>query len=460
MPAPVKTQLEGGAFQDSLGNVLVNGYLRMVLNQDGLVTSVGQICSGVEINIPLDSSGNVVTSPVQSVWGNDNIVPLNSFYIVSGFTAAGQLAWGPNNQQVTGSSPFDCGTWVPNQLISWTPPLQVPLLQTNEVVNGAQNLLDLHAGSGMSLVDNGQGRVTLAATGIATPITLETNHSLNASQVLLDLSDGNGTTVVDHGAGVVSIEGVALKVNATPNASQLILDLTSGTGITVSDQGAGVVRVDLNPILSKRSAGWNAPGNSTVNNTQRGVVVSSSDTTRSDIAPTATDGAGYQGGSALASGSGPVIQSSFAVFSSGSVYDVIFRYKLNQTVTERMWLALTDTASSVFLGDNPTGNNVIGFRYSTVVGDTQFTGFCSDGAASATSHPTSINADNSVHTFRFTIISGTVTFYIDGTQIGQLSAHVPAAGTALRLTMQLENRSGGASTASQICYYFNVNYNN
>lgn len=164
MPAS-RIQIVNGSFQDSLGNVLDSGYLIMELNQDGMVTGVGQVCSGIKIHVPLNSSGNVVASPATEVWPNDVILPINSFYIVSGYTAEGQLAWGPNNQQViSGGATYDLDAWIPNQLTNWTPPLQAPLLETNGVVNGLQSLLDLTDGSNITIVDDGHGGVTISNT--------------------------------------------------------------------------------------------------------------------------------------------------------------------------------------------------------------------------------------------------------------------------------------------------------
>lgn len=122
MPAS-RTQLLGGGFQDAEGNLLSLGYLRLRLNQDEEVTGVGQIAAGIVLTINLDANGDVSTSPVQSVWANDVVTPVNSFYIVTGYTAAGQLAFGPNNQQITsggvGGGTFDTGTWIPNTVLSW-----------------------------------------------------------------------------------------------------------------------------------------------------------------------------------------------------------------------------------------------------------------------------------------------------------------------------------------------------
>lgn len=125
MPA-TKTQLTGGNFQDSEGNVLNLGYLKMRLSQDEEVTSVGQIGAGIVITINLNSSGSVDTVTPQYVWANDVMLPANSFYVVTGYKSNGQIAWGPNNQQVTssgvGGGTFDVGTWIPNTVVSWTYP--------------------------------------------------------------------------------------------------------------------------------------------------------------------------------------------------------------------------------------------------------------------------------------------------------------------------------------------------
>jgi hypothetical protein len=117
MPAS-KVQLSGGAFQDALGNVVANGYIIMQLSQDAQVTGASpeiQITAGRTLKINLDSSGNINASPAQSVWPNDVLTPANTYYIVSVYTAAGQLVWGPNSQQVLSSpSPYDVGAgWSP-----------------------------------------------------------------------------------------------------------------------------------------------------------------------------------------------------------------------------------------------------------------------------------------------------------------------------------------------------------
>jgi len=122
MPA-TKVQLIGGNFQDNEGNVLAGGYLKVRLSSDENIAGVGQICAGVVTTLTLDANGAIDTSTPQYVWGNDQMLPVNSFYIVEGFKADGQLAWGPNNEQVFGSGgTYDVGQWIPNVVISWTYP--------------------------------------------------------------------------------------------------------------------------------------------------------------------------------------------------------------------------------------------------------------------------------------------------------------------------------------------------
>jgi hypothetical protein len=141
MPA-TKVQLTGGQFQDSEGSKLALGYLLMTLAMDGNISGVGNIAAGITIRIQLDSNGSVVTSPAQSVWGVDQMLPVNNYYRVTGYTFEGQPAWGPNNQQVVGSGgTFDVGTWIPNQVISWTP-VGTPAILVNGVPSPTQARLN------------------------------------------------------------------------------------------------------------------------------------------------------------------------------------------------------------------------------------------------------------------------------------------------------------------------------
>jgi hypothetical protein len=165
MPA-TKTQLLGGGFQDSLGNPLANGYLKMKLSQDATVSGVGIVCSGIELTILLDVNGNVVTSPAQSVWANTGGVlsPINTYYKVTGYTAEGQRAFGPNNQQVGSGATFNLGSWVPNSVISWFPNPQSLALEVNGVAASSQIVQNLEAGANITIIDEGSGNIQIAAS--------------------------------------------------------------------------------------------------------------------------------------------------------------------------------------------------------------------------------------------------------------------------------------------------------
>ena len=110
----VTNQVVGGAFQDTAGNVLVDGYLILQLSQDSTVNTNTMICSGYEIKIPLNSSGSVASSPAYYVWTNDLISPSTTFYTIYAYSANGQLVWGPNYCYILSTpSPFDLGAIVP-----------------------------------------------------------------------------------------------------------------------------------------------------------------------------------------------------------------------------------------------------------------------------------------------------------------------------------------------------------
>ncbi len=111
------TQLTGGNFQDAESNPLALGYMTLVLSQDAVTNTNEQVAAGRVIRIPLDSNGNVVTSPAYSVWANDLLSPAGTFYAVTAYTQAGQPVWGPNYQQVLSTSPpFNVGSWIPNNV--------------------------------------------------------------------------------------------------------------------------------------------------------------------------------------------------------------------------------------------------------------------------------------------------------------------------------------------------------
>ena len=155
-----KVQLTGGQFQDLQGNQLALGYIKMKLSSDEEVND-SLICSGIEIQINLDSTGNCVVG--QFVWGNDVMSPVNSFYKVTVYSASGQIVWGPNNQQVVGVGPFDVGTWIPNSVISWSPSVQSLALQVAGTPFSSQTVLDFVNSGNVIFTDLGNGTISANA---------------------------------------------------------------------------------------------------------------------------------------------------------------------------------------------------------------------------------------------------------------------------------------------------------
>lgn len=164
-----KTILSGGNFQDPEGNEVANGYIIMVLSQDAQANQNTQIAGGRKIRIQLDGAGNVITVPAQAVWGNDVLFPSGTYYTASVYTEEGQLVWN-EVVQVTSGANFDTGTWVPfpTNVVPGDPPdvtIQQILLETNNIPNASQDVLNLVAGSNITLRTGVGGVVQISSTG-------------------------------------------------------------------------------------------------------------------------------------------------------------------------------------------------------------------------------------------------------------------------------------------------------
>lgn len=433
MPA-TKVQLTGGQFQDSEGNKLALGYLLMKLNQDANITGVGNIASGIEVKISLDSNGSVITSPAQTVWGNDQMLPVNAYYRVTGYTEAGQPAWGPNNQQVNGSGgTFDVGTWIPNQVISWTPPIQTPILETNEVVNAVQTLLDLHAGANVALTDNGSGRVTIAATGIVTPITVETNGIVNGSQTVLNLKNGTNVTIVDDGFGGVTINGPTIPTPPDPTPV-----FNNVHGVTALPASGGFTNLGVTSAQNGVATNVNATS------TEPNYVA---------LTTSVSTSAGRSGIGITGSGS-----SNYAI-TLGCLKQWQGRIQLPSTADIRVWFTLTSLGSplsdATLQADNPNAN-MVGFRYSTVAGDTKWQCYTATSNSLFTSTPesTASHVDTNGHTFKIVWDGVNVIFYIDGTQVGSQNSTLSNTSQGYQFNLHADNVGIANAKSVYLSYAF------
>ena len=377
--------LTGGAFQDSQGNVLANGYLKMKLSQDGSVSGSGQIASGIELTINLDASGNVTGSP--SVWGNDVIATSQgvntTFYRVTGYTSKGQLAWGPNNQQVTGAGPFNVGTWQPNTVLSWAlnQALQQAIsLQTNGVVNANQTVENLQAGTGISLANDSTGKTTITNTA-GGPILPAAAGGLRFVEVVADTTGGGTATITITGyqAGAQS-QGTLSVVTATatePFGTHFLSSASASTneilGVTIG--GGAAAQLQVSPGVLNR---WSN------------------------------------------------------------------RIRFNSTTNVRWWTGLANQVSilstATFATDTPAAIYAA-FRFSSGT-DTTIKAVCGTDASHQTVVDTTIAIDTvNSQLFEITWDGTNFNFFINSTQRAQISTNIPSAGTNIQTWWGGDNKN-------------------
>lgn len=237
----IEVQITGGSFQDPRGAPLASGYLLFKLSQDAQVNGSEEVSSGETLKVPLDANGNIVTSPIQSLWPNDVLLPANTFYMVSAYTAQGQLVWGPNAQTVLSTpSPYNVGAWVPG-IVNILPSVGILVLQTNGVNNGSQAKLNLVAGSNIILTDDGSGDVTISA-----------NSGADASPIIVNPSTG----IFDGSLG----SGFKLTLSQNTNATfeNMFSKLLVVVRIVQPPSGA---TFSLNWPTNVRNGGQVSPGN-------------------------------------------------------------------------------------------------------------------------------------------------------------------------------------------------------
>lgn len=90
MSAPTKQSVTL-VFQDPSGTAIAGGTvtIRLLYDISTAADSGPQISAGVVVTGTLDSSGSVTVN----LWPNDVLVPANSNYQVTAYTAQGQRAW-------------------------------------------------------------------------------------------------------------------------------------------------------------------------------------------------------------------------------------------------------------------------------------------------------------------------------------------------------------------------------
>lgn len=75
-------------FQDLDGTPLSSGYLLISLNKEVQSPDLAQVISQSPNRVNLDSTGNIEGTPL--FWGNSALIPTDSMYLLSAYTANGQ----------------------------------------------------------------------------------------------------------------------------------------------------------------------------------------------------------------------------------------------------------------------------------------------------------------------------------------------------------------------------------
>jgi len=425
MPAPTKVQLTGGQFQDSEGNKLALGYLLMKLAMDANISGVGNIASGIEIRIQLDSNGSVVASPAQSVWGVDQMLPINNYYRVTGYTAAGQPAWGPNNQQVIGNGgTFDVGTWVPNQVISWTPPLQSLELDVNATKNPNQGRLNFEDTATVSWAVDSNGNLEATASAPA-GIELQTNGVDNGDQTKLNLKSGLNMSVTDDGVGGVTIANTQIVPGqANPRANWRAQQAVVATAFPSVNGGYGLV-----------GAGTGL---------QTGSAATATTPCFASALTSATPGDQARWQSAATPSASEI--------TFGVVRNMEWKFRASDLTNIQVFCGIQKNTSLSSTSATPA--DTYGFRYSTVSGDTNWQCYV-DTAGGRTLVDSGVAVTTAF--VKFTMVgdgSTGFTFFINDVQVGHITSNLPAAGDQLYSFIRCDNAVSANIRSADICYIY------
>jgi plastocyanin len=350
------------------------------------------------------------------------MLPANNYYRVTGFTAAGQPAWGPNNQQVIGSGgTFDIGTWVPNNVISWNPPLQSLDLETNAALNPNQGRLNFQDNGTVSWAVDASGNLQ-ATAAVADPPLFQTNSVDNAVQDKLNLKNGSGITVVADGAGGATINNTQVQSNPRANwhaiQSVVALNFPSATG-AYGCQGSG------SGLGIGQPATATEPGYSPATTS-----ISPGDSARWQHISTPT--------------------SSDITF--GAVRNMEWKCKYPLLANVQAWACIQKAA--VLTSTSTTPADTYGFRFSPASGDVNWKCYV-DTAGSRTIVDSGVPVTAAF--VKLTMVSdgaSSFTFFINGVQVAMITTNLPVASDYLYSTIKVDNASTANIREVQICYAY------
>lgn len=271
-------QIFGGSFQDAGGNVLANGSITFQLSSPAMVSGTGQIVQAVVQTFTLNTSGSVPAST--PLWGNDQLTPSGTYYIVRIFNTAGALVRGPENWIITGASPIDLGT-----ITASSPSVSYP---------GAVLL----SPSGTQTIT--AGGLTLASGNVTAPVVnATTGLEINGAATSGHYPRGNGTNYVDSAIlnadlpAAISVKNIE-SIRFADQFSGADLGAKINAAFTDLSGTPGEVWVNQNAGLTLSTA-VTVPANSTLRFIQGGTYTLSAVITVNDGATVLGAAQGMQG---------------------------------------------------------------------------------------------------------------------------------------------------------------------
>jgi hypothetical protein len=103
--ASPKTITSSVGITDLNNNAVANGSIVFTISSGANVIGGGQIVQGLTYSVVLDGTGNIPSG--KSLWGNDQLQPTGTYYIVNIYNSNGLKVRGPENWIISGASPID-----------------------------------------------------------------------------------------------------------------------------------------------------------------------------------------------------------------------------------------------------------------------------------------------------------------------------------------------------------------
>ncbi|MCU1305178.1 MAG: hypothetical protein JWQ87_5462 [Candidatus Sulfotelmatobacter sp.] len=180
-------QIQGGSFQDPAGNAVNGGSISFTLSAPAQTLNDGQAVQDSTVTFPLNSTGSVALT---NLWGNDQLTPVGTYYIIKIYNANGALVRGPENWAIIGNSPIDLGT-----IVAFTPMISYPVQAPSELAivsltgqSAAITQASLVAVLGLT------GRIRISWNAKVTTAA-STNSSLGPLTIFYTDADGTATSV-------------------------------------------------------------------------------------------------------------------------------------------------------------------------------------------------------------------------------------------------------------------------